>query len=1018
MQKNNFRNVLITMILTMLLAACQLEGNQSSSGDSPPVDTNTGALSLSINDSARQRMLAPDVSLMPQNYHIVGVGPEGASFDVNVANDDPVQIDFLQFGAWTVTVEASNDNGYIFARGSENVNINVGEITDTSVTVSILTGTGSFDLAIEWPTSTVSSPVLSGLLRSDNQADIPLNFTTGVPKEGFSTRVATLNDSVPAGYYSLVITVYDQGSSGTQTHLALGAAETVRVLESQTTNGDYSLSGVPGLGNINIGLNLDFDEAINLTFNNPETYATVFDYNSNTTFTAQVAASGDVDEANLTYVWYLNGSLLNMSDSYTFDSASSPLTTNINGQYEPGQYRVDVLAFNIDGSRSGSVAFEFDVTGNPSGISLPATYGIVSGEVGYIDNTGSDPVYVPLLGAQISVGGRISMTDANGQYSINFVADGDQVVEISNPGYLSNFRPVTVIDQETLNVGSIILQPTETFVIDAASGGQLNTSNGVATVNFSANSIVDENGDLYSGPVTLSASAINPLSGNFFESFPGDFQGQTTEGDVVDIISFGVIAVELFDDNGQPLQIADGQTAQLRIAVDDPATAPATLPLWYLDETTGAWVEEGFATLIGNEYVGSVSHFSYWNFDYRPDGFTDGWFAKVLVSGQVVDVNDDPVSDAEILLSSVAGLAWAESITSDATGNFTTYVYVARNAIDPFYTIYARKDSVISPRQPIRLIQNQNATGIKVTLNNPDISMSASAIVNGSGRPLNDNGAYIRFGDTDKNVFITLSNDVIDGLEISSIALADGTGQFSLLSNDVNEINSATGERRGNIDDGNSLMFIAHYTATSAPGPFTDEIVITSNDVNTPSFTIRLEAGTDITQPLSDTVLLDRSTDHIGYVFKDGGGSLTAFNTATDNAAPVLESPSTTFRVLFAFDTSGFPDGITSVDSVSVITTTSSPSPSSFIGMNLYEGTQESVIDTADFEPANTTDLADSLIPTGTVETVLNAQARSRVLAILQDPTKTHVPFMLLHNDTLTGSVDLTQLQLRVTVQY
>jgi hypothetical protein len=65
------------------------------------------------------------------------------------------------------------------------------------------------------------------------------------------------------------------------------------------------------------------------------------------------------------------------------------------------------------------------------------------------------------------------------------------------------------------------------------------------------------------------------------------------------------------------LQIADGKKATLTMAIPSSltATAPATIPLWYFDETTGLWKEEGSANKVGNQYIGEVAHFSYWNCD-------------------------------------------------------------------------------------------------------------------------------------------------------------------------------------------------------------------------------------------------------------------------------------------------------------------------------------------------------------------------------------------------------------------
>ena len=45
------------------------------------------------------------------------------------------------------------------------------------------------------------------------------------------------------------------------------------------------------------------------------------------------------------------------------------------------------------------------------------------------------------------------------------------------------------------------------------------------------------------------------------------------------------------------------------------AEAIEIIPLWSIDEETGQWIEESQASKIGNNYVGEVNHFSFWNCD-------------------------------------------------------------------------------------------------------------------------------------------------------------------------------------------------------------------------------------------------------------------------------------------------------------------------------------------------------------------------------------------------------------------
>ena len=98
---------------------------------------------------------------------------------------------------------------------------------------------------------------------------------------------------------------------------------------------------------------------------------------------------------------------------------------------------------------------------------------------------------------------------------------------------------------------------------------------------------------------------------------PGDLRGINTEGSIKLLQTFGMAAVELTGASGELLQIVNGQKATLTLPIPSSlsASAPATIPLWYFDEAKGLWKQEGSAVKTGNNYVGDVSHFSYWNYD-------------------------------------------------------------------------------------------------------------------------------------------------------------------------------------------------------------------------------------------------------------------------------------------------------------------------------------------------------------------------------------------------------------------
>ncbi len=81
--------------------------------------------------------------------------------------------------------------------------------------------------------------------------------------------------------------------------------------------------------------------------------------------------------------------------------------------------------------------------------------------------------------------------------------------------------------------------------------------------------------------------------------------------------TLGMLAVELRGTAGEDLNLAENSSAEIKIPVDPSlmAIAPSTIPLWYFDEAKGYWIEEGEATLVGSNYIGTVKHFSFWNCD-------------------------------------------------------------------------------------------------------------------------------------------------------------------------------------------------------------------------------------------------------------------------------------------------------------------------------------------------------------------------------------------------------------------
>jgi len=186
-----------------------------------------------------------------------------------------------------------------------------------------------------------------------------------------------------------------------------------------------------------------------------------------------------------------------------------------------------------------------------------------------------------------------------------------------------------------------LLKKTKAGSFKATDGGVVNFE----TVSVDMGSgFVTESGTAYSGNVNVSGTYIDPTADDINQIMPGSLRSASVDGESL-LASFGMMAIELTDDNGNPLQLSEGNTAELSASIPEElsSNAPATIPMWYFNEEKGYWVEEGEAQKIGNKYVGSVKHFSFWNYDIKIDARE--------ANGTILHENGTPVQNVRIEMS-------------------------------------------------------------------------------------------------------------------------------------------------------------------------------------------------------------------------------------------------------------------------------------------------------------------------------------------------------------------------------
>jgi hypothetical protein len=238
--------------------------------------------------------------------------------------------------------------------------------------------------------------------------------------------------------------------------------------------------------------------------------------------------------------------------------------------------------------------------------------GNVTGKV--VDNNG-----IAVAGAIVRSGNKSTVTDSRGLFRFDNIQLDKyaSLVTAEKTGFFKAYRVFSASASNTSFVKLKLVQKTLIGNVDAAAGGSVNLPDNSKIILPASGVVIKSNNQNYTGSVKIYAAVIDPTSTDIAQIVPGGFQGIDANNYRVILKSFGMLAVELEGNSGEQLQIAAGKTARLRFTI--PAllrsSAPATIPLWSVDETTGLWKQEGNATKGSDYYEGDVSHFSFWNCD-------------------------------------------------------------------------------------------------------------------------------------------------------------------------------------------------------------------------------------------------------------------------------------------------------------------------------------------------------------------------------------------------------------------
>lgn len=272
--------------------------------------------------------------------------------------------------------------------------------------------------------------------------------------------------------------------------------------------------------------------------------------------------------------------------------------------------------------------------GNPNNI--PADQMVTASLTGrVVDDSG-----VPVQGAAVTSGSASTTTDINGVFTFTAISMSSRFgyVQVSKSGYYTGSRSIITNPGASNFVSIQLTTRVETGTFSAVTGGSIAIAAG-DTATFSDSAVVNASTNaVYTGTVHVFATYLDPTDPNLSKYMPGDLRGIGSDAYETALQSYGMLQIQLQDDAGNKLQLAPNHTAAITSAIPTTlqASAPANIALWYFNDSTGRWIQQGTATRNGNGYVGKVSHFTFWG--------ADAPVSTVNFKVRLVDQNGNPLA--------------------------------------------------------------------------------------------------------------------------------------------------------------------------------------------------------------------------------------------------------------------------------------------------------------------------------------------------------------------------------------
>lgn len=236
-----------------------------------------------------------------------------------------------------------------------------------------------------------------------------------------------------------------------------------------------------------------------------------------------------------------------------------------------------------------------------------------------------------LAAAEIVIAGQTFKTDGFGKaaFTVQIPKSATHVVVVvKKDGFISQSMRIEAGQLEQLSANLLNVKQTVSIAkIEEAQVIQSVYQN--AQITIPENAFVLPNGQPATGAVTVAFTPWDITAADL-NAMPANGVARDAQGNIVNLISAGMITATFTNAAGQKLQLAAGKTADIQMDLpvasinNQKLLVGSSIPMWHFDEAKGLWIEEGVGQVVaslssatGLAVHATVSHFSTWNWDFK-----------------------------------------------------------------------------------------------------------------------------------------------------------------------------------------------------------------------------------------------------------------------------------------------------------------------------------------------------------------------------------------------------------------